>query len=510
VSVVTPAHLRNVQCIARDAVPRLEPDALAEHARARVPGEARIVAFFGWPAAHATPDAPAAELLLVTARDRESRLELVMTTVGAEYPALAPAVVSAARFEREICEQLGIRPAGHPWLKPLRSHAPYGPGPYRLHDPALGIGGDYPFFRVEGEEVHEVAVGPVHAGIIEPGHFRFQCYGERVLHLEIMLGYQHRGFERALVGGPYPRTVHQVEELAGDTTVGHALAYAQALEALGGCEVPARAHALRALALELERLAAHTGDLGALAGDVAFMPTAAYCGRLRGELLNMTALLCGNRFGRGFVRPGGVAYDVDARMAEELRRRLDAAMRDLEGPLDLFFESSSVTERLEGTGPVSLQDCEALGLVGPVARACGAARDVRHDHPAGMYRTLGCSIATAETGDVYARAMVRRMEIERSAALVRELLAALPEGSIRAECPPPAPGAVAVSMVEGWRGEIAHVALTDAHGRFERYKVVDPSFHNWPGLELALRGQQISDFPLCNKSFNLSYAGHDL
>src|SRR5690606_34739741 len=380
VSTVATLRARNAQRVDRDAVPRLEPDALAAHARARVPRDARVVAFFGWPAPGAKPEAPAAELLLVTARDRESRLDLAMTTVGAAYPALAPDVVSAARFEREIMEQLGVLPAGHPWLKPLRSHAPYGPGPHRLHDPALGIGADYPFFRVEGDEVHEVAVGPVHAGIIEPGHFRFQCYGERVLHLEIMLGFQHRGFERSVIGGPHPRTVHQVEELAGDTTIGHTLAYVQALEALGGCEVPARAHALRALALELERLAAHAGDLGALAGDVAFMPTAAYCGRLRGEFLNMTALLCGNRFGRGFVRPGGVAYDVDARMAEELRRRLDAALRDLEGPLDLFFETPSVTERLEGTGPVTHADCEALGLVGPVARACGAPRDVRRDH----------------------------------------------------------------------------------------------------------------------------------
>src|SRR5690606_22461432 len=278
----------------------------------------------------------------------------------------------------------------------------------------------------------------------------------------------------------------------------------------GGCEVPARAHALRALALGLERLAAHAGDLGALAGDVAFMPTAAYCGRLRGGFLTLTALLCGNRFRRGCVRPGGVAYDVDARMAEELRRRLDAALRDLEGPLDLVFETPSVTERLEGTGPVTHADCEALGLVGPVARACGAPRDVRRDHATGAYPAWQVPIATAATGDAHARALVRRQEIGRSAAFIRALLASLPAGDIRTTCPPPAPDAIAVSLVEGWRGEIAHVAITDASGRFERYKVVDPSFHNWPGLEIALRGQQISDFPLCNKSFNLSYAGHDL
>lgn len=425
---------------------------------------------------------------------------MLATEVEGRYPSLTSDCPQAHWFEREIAEEFGIEPEGHPRLQPIRF----------THVSDVAQMGVREFFHVRGGEVHEVAVGPVHAGVIEPGHFRFQCHGERVFHLEISLGYQHRGVERALVGGPTKRTIHYMETLAGDTTVGHATAYCQSLESLSDVPAPPRAQALRGVALELERIANHVGDLGALAGDVGFLPTAAFCGRLRGEFLNLTAGICGSRFGRGLVRPGGVGFDVGAVRAAELEKRLDQAVAETHAAVALLWETPSVHARFEETGPLSETAARDLGLVGPAARACGLERDVRQDHPAGIYRFVQAPVSSWRTGDVLARAYVRYLEVLRSAAFVKEQLASLPEGETRVELGRPAGKTVCVSLVEGWRGEICHTAITDSEGKFATYKVVDPSFHNWVGLAMALRGQQISDFPLCNKSFNLSYCGHDL
>lgn len=495
--------LRNRRAVPLAAVPLEAVDRFRETVVDAVAAGWRLVSFFGMP-----ETAETTRLLAVLADDARGQLGAASTLVGESYPALTPDCPQAHVFEREIAEQCAVRPEGHPWLKPLRRHLPDHRAAGRA---AVVLDPDaYPFFRVEGEEVHEVAVGPVHAGVIEPGHFRFQAHGEEVLFLEIMLGYQHRGVERLLETVDRARAVLVAESIAGDTVIGHVGAYCGAIEALARSRKSPRAQTVRGIALELERIANHVGDLGAIAGDVAFQPAAAFFGRLRGECLNLLMTLSGNRFGRGLVRPGGLAFDLPPAMADEMRRRLEALRAELEPVARLMFESASVQARLEGVGAVPREKCIELGFVGPVARSCEVARDVRHDHPYGVFRFAHVPVATAWAGDVHARALVRWHEVLRSLEFVLDQLGALPRGEPRTECGELHPGELAVALQEGWRGEIAHVIVTDDQGRVRRHKVVDPSFHNWTAVAVALPGNQISDFPLCNKSFNLSYAGHDL
>jgi Ni,Fe-hydrogenase III large subunit len=504
------ARMANGEAISLKAIPAIKPDELAHKVDEAIALGLRVSAYFGAPAAARAGDA--IDLYALLADDERNtlyvgRARVEPSTAGAaSFPSIARERPQVQLFEREIAEQFGLVPEGHPWLKPVRY-------PRSPEAPAVGD-----FYRVEGESVHEVAVGPVHAGVIEPGHFRFQCHGERVLHLEIALGYQRRGAEEALSSGPNARSIRYAETVSGDATIAHATSYCQLLEALSGQAAPARAQAIRVIALELERLACHIGDLGALAGDVGFLPTASYCGRIRGDFLNMTALLCGNRFGRGLVVPGGVAWDLDDERAAELLRRLEAGERDARSAIDLLFDTQSVLARFEDTGRLDREAAIALGAVGPAARASGLSRDVRFDQSSGLYRLAQIPVSTYDSGDVLGRAFVRKLEIGQSIAFIREQLCCLPEGAAAAGSAAGsrralgalAPNAFAVALNEGWRGETCHVAITGAKGQFARCKIVDPSFHNWPALAYVLRDQEISDFPICNKSFNLSYCGHDL
>lgn len=470
----------------------------------------RTVSLFAMPdlAMPAADRALPRTVLTVLADDTTALLHIARSQIEDFYPSMAADFPQVQLFEREMAEQCGIPIKGHPWLKPVR----FAPELYPHNGQLAGATpcGLMDFYQVDGAEVHEVAVGPVHAGVIEPGHFRFQCHGEEIFNLEISLGYQHRGVERAMIGGPNKRSLQYAQTLCGDTTIGHATAWCQILEALSGTQKSARAQSLRAIALELERLANHVGDLGAISGDVGFLPTASYCGRLRGEYLNMTAMLCGNRFGRDMLCPGGVQFDVDMDLIERLKNRLDISSKQTRQAVELLWNSPSVMARLEETGTLEQQTAVDLGLVGPMARACGLLRDARQNHPTGQFRFSHIPTATWNSGDVFARAFVRWLEVQRSSEFIAGQLDNLPPGEIRSPVGALGPCQIAVSMVEGWRGEICHTACTDAAGRLARYKVVDPSFHNWPAVGLALRGEEISDFPLCNKSFNLSYCGHDL
>ena len=395
----------------------------------------------------------------------------------------------------------------------MRYHLPWSdrPSPWGRNEESLPAVTD--FFKVSGEEVHEVAVGPVHAGVIEPGHFRFQCHGETVFHLEVALGFQHRGIERAMLGGPHALSLKQAETTSGDSSIAHAWAYCRLLEALAGVEVPPRTDRVRGVALELERMANHVGDLGALSGDVGFLPTASFCGRIRGDWLNLSAEVCGSRLGRDWLKPGGLRHALDPAMAMGLAPRLIQTWADTRDAVELMWGAASVLIRFELAGRLEPTQAREIGLVGVPARACGVALDVRQDHPFGPYQAYPIPASLAESGNVHSRAWVRWLELIQSQRFLAEALEALAGSGPDPRpgpLPPLAADSLCVSMTEGWRGEVLHLALTDGHGQFARYKIVDPSFHNWFGLALALRGEQISDFPLCNKSFNLSYCGHDL
>ena len=401
-------------------------------------------------------------------------------------------------FECELAEDHGYIPVNHPWLRPVRKqNVILGDKPYS-------------FYKLDGDEVHEVAVGPIHAGVIEPGHFRFQCHGEMVYNLEISLGYQHRGIEELMLVSKAPHRISLAESIAGDTVIGHAYAHCNAIESLSNAKPGLRVQVLRALAEELERVAMHLAGLGGIANDIGFALAASSYGRLRTLAINSLALLCGSRFGRGLFIYGGVRFDLSQEVITAMINNLNRIRMDVAAINQYLFSSIGALARFENTGSVSNELAERVGLVGFAARSCGIEDDTRIHFPYGAYRYSPVSLITLSSGDVFARARLRALEIDESLRFIFDQLENLPLGEISSTVNSIESNRGTVSIVEGWRGEIVHFAFTNENGDLSKYKIKDPSFNNWYGLTLALRNTGVSDFPLCNKSFDLSYAGHDL
>jgi Ni,Fe-hydrogenase III large subunit len=420
---------------------------------------------------------------------------------------LTPECPSMHIFEREIHENFGVKFAKHPWLKPVRY-------PYNRFDRSLVID-NYPFYQIESEELHEVGVGPVHAGVIEPGHFRFICNGEKVLHLEIQLGYQHRGVESLFMdlSSSLQKCILS-ESIAGDSSVAHGLAHSQLIESLTGIDAGETLQIERCIGLELERIAVHIGDTAALCGDVAYQLGQVTCEALRTVVINTTQSWCGNRFGKGLIRPGGTNYPLNDTIAKETLNNIDDIDRRFERISSMIYSLPSVLARFEDIGAITKKQALNTGAVGMAARTCGILRDIRSTHPFQYYRKYPVSPVLLDTGDVLARAKIRSIEVRESIRIIHDLIDVWRQKKRKIEKPVYdyilKPHSFAVSLIEGWRGEICHSAATDANGKILHYKVKDPSLHNWMALALAVRNQEISDFPVCNKSFNLSYCGNDL
>jgi len=451
------------------------------------------------------------QLMACIANDREGNIALLSHKVPVQpdiqLESLAQHHFALHIFEREIQENFGVGFTGHPWQKPVRF-------PHNRYNQNLGTN-DYPFYSIESEELHEVGVGPIHAGVIEPGHFRFICNGETVLHLEIQLGWQHRGIEKLIIE---KETLLQrnliAENIAGDTAVGHSLAFAQLMESLAGIQVSDRLNLERSIALELERIAIHVGDISALCVDVAYNLGANVFSVMRTGIINFTQSWCGNRLGKSLIRAGGTNYRFSREMKDKLLLLLEDFEKRFIEMSHYTFRLPSVENRFDNIGIVTANQARLIGSVGMAARMTNMRRDIRETHPFAGFLNFPYEAIVLEKGDVFARFLLRRKEIKKSIAWIRAVLSEMTFENQSIEPPTKEiklmPSAISVSLTEGWRGEICHCAVTDENGKLMHYKIKDPSVHNWKSLELSLRNLEISDFPINNKSYNLSYCGHDL
>ena len=466
--------------------------------------------------------------LIVILRDSAGKNLLAGSTQVPDdsYPALTPSCPQACLFECEISEQYGVIPEGHPNLEPVRFE-PRFPSAERhfsrnrrqetanavheQHFPEENCSSAF-----ESRNIHSITVGPVHGKITEPGYFHFLCHGEKVLSLKIRQGYQHRGIERHLAGGPNLRTLPLLESISGDSCITYASAYADLMEGLCSRESDRKAWMIRAFSMELERAANHILCLADLAKCIAFQRGFSRLEQLHEACLELTALLCGNRSGRNLVVPGGARFDLDKSRISEIASRLKKILIETGNAADLMFSTSSVTDRFQGIGRITNWQCRHTGLSGPVARSCGINRDLRRDLPYGAYRIQHPSVCIESQGDVLSRMRLFHHEAISSVQYMQTLLENLSRNdSVGKTSMPEIPAALPpnrliVSMTEGFRGEICLAAVTDSNGRFARFKITDPFFRGFLGLELVMRNEEISNFPICSRSFHLSHCGHDL
>lgn len=442
--------------------------------------------------------------------------ELEIPTAQPAYPDLSGLFPAAARMQRALHDLLGARAEGAADSRPWLRHGAWGPDDFPLRRdfrpgaaPAAAPD-DYAFVRVEGDGVHEIPVGPIHAGIIEPGHFRFSVVGEKVLRLEARLGYTHKGIDRRFRDFTIAEGYRLAGRVSGDSTVAYAWAYAQAAESLLDVEPPRRATWLRALMLERERVANHLGDLGALGNDAAFGFALAQFTRLREDWLRLSERAFGHRLMMDRIVPGGVAAaDVDAETMAEISRQARGLAAEAESLHAIFDEHSGLQDRFITTGRVTPELAHRLGLVGLAGRASGQALDLRCDHPCRPYGVLEVKKAVRQAGDVAARVAVRFEELAESCRLIQAIVEQAPAGALRSDLPAARPGAFGVGWIEGWRGEVLVGLEAGEAGAIAGGHAHDPSWHNWPLIEHAVMGNIVPDFPLINKSFNLSYSGAD-
>jgi Ni,Fe-hydrogenase III large subunit len=434
----------------------------------------------------------------------------IVLPANSPLQSIARQLPAAAWHERELHDQYGIEIVGHPDLRPLIFHDNWPDGVYPMVDRVDDVPWskrEYRFLQIEGEGIAEVAVGPVHAGIIEPGHFRFSVVGDTILHLELRHFYTHKGIEKLFEGRSATDGTTLAESVSGDNCFAHAVCYSQAVESAYGIDVPPRASAVRLIGLEIERLVCHISDIGGLCTDVGFVVAAAYATRLKESMLQASVQCCGTRYWRGVAVPGGLRFDLDSAKVAELARAVERASRDFSEMARLILETPSIQNRFETAGILSREAARDLAVVGPVARASGIDLDVRRDHPYGRYGNCSVEVPVTHYGDVMARARIRIAEAAVSSHLIEEAARSLPDG--RVFTPVTRQGDVqGFSAVESPRGELCY--WIEAHGgRLTRCHIKSPSFQNWPAMPIAVAGNIIADFPLVNKSFNLSYSGCD-